>query len=75
MQNLFLIDHPCARDHNRQRDKEQDTRNLSENDKGQRHTDERCNGIIRAGLRCTEIPLGVHIEVNAQAVGDETQYR
>ena len=46
---------------------------LPEDDERQRDADEGRDGIVGAGLRRAEIPLGVHIEVDAQAVGHKTQ--
>ena len=71
--NLFFVDHPCARGHDYQSDEKQNTGNLPEDDKGQQHADEGRDGIVGAGLRRTEIPLRVHIEVDAQTVGHEAQ--
>ena len=67
------VDHPCARNHDDQGDKEQETWYLPEDDEGQRHTDEWRDGVVGAGLCRAEIPLSVHIAVNAQTVGDEAQ--
>lgn len=74
LQTDGIPDHKNRRnDHDGEAHIELDAGTLVQQEHSKGHTQERCDGIISAGLGGTQILLGSDVEVNTQTVGHEAQ--